>query len=75
MICGDEPLKNQSLHLNSATSYLAARRDAALMDLSLKGDEDGLMLARWMRPEPHWRDVSIIATTAHAMAQVWANTP
>ncbi|MBI2962112.1 MAG: response regulator, partial [Deltaproteobacteria bacterium] len=52
-----------------ARARLAAHPDIAvvLVDLSLEGDEDGLMLTRWMRSEPRWREVPIIATTAHAM--------
>jgi len=37
-----------------------------LLDLSLKGDEDGLDLARFLRSEAKWQDVPIIALTAHA---------
>jgi CheY-like chemotaxis protein/anti-sigma regulatory factor (Ser/Thr protein kinase) len=39
-----------------------------LMDLSLKGPEDGLMLTRELRAQERWKQVSIIATTAHAFA-------
>lgn len=57
-------------------AHLAAHSDVAivLMDLSLRGDEDGLMLTRWMRAELRWRDVPIIATTAHAMPEDRQNT-
>ncbi len=37
-----------------------------LLDLSLVGDEDGLALARWARQEEAFKDLPIIATTAHA---------
>ena len=40
-----------------------------LMDLSLKGDEDGLMLTRSLRQHPHWKEVAVIATTAHAFLE------
>lgn len=46
-----------------------ARTRAILMDLSLRGEEDGLELTRALRREPHWKDVPIIATTAHAFAE------
>jgi PAS domain S-box-containing protein len=52
-----------------ARARLAAHPEVAvvLMDLSLNGNEDGLALTRWMRSERRWRDVPVIATTAHAM--------
>lgn len=37
-----------------------------LLDLSLVGDEDGLDLARYLRTTEKWRDIPIIALTAHA---------
>jgi len=37
-----------------------------LMDLSLRGEEDGLALTRWLRKQTDWRSVPIIAVTAHA---------
>jgi len=37
-----------------------------LLDLSLKGDEDGLDLARYLRAEKRWSTTPIIALTAHA---------
>jgi len=40
-----------------------------LMDLSLKGDEDGLTLTRWLREQEPWKRVPIIATTAYALAE------
>ena len=40
-----------------------------LMDLSLRGSEDGLMLTEAMRHEPRWKDIPIIATTAHAFSE------
>ncbi len=37
-----------------------------LMDLSLKGGEDGLELARGLRLHERWKSVPIVAVTAHA---------
>lgn len=37
-----------------------------LMDLSLKGDEDGITLTRRLRADTEWKTIPIIATTAHA---------
>jgi PAS domain S-box-containing protein len=55
-----------------ARRHLAERADAIraiLMDLSLKGEEDGLSLARSLRGHPKWKDVAVIATTAHAFPE------
>lgn len=40
--------------------------ELVLLDVQL-GAEDGLALAAWMRSEPHYRSLPIIAVTAHAM--------
>jgi CheY-like chemotaxis protein len=40
--------------------------DAVLLDVQLE-TEDGLSLAAWMRKEPVFRSISVIAVTAHAM--------
>jgi len=40
-----------------------------LMDLSLASDEDGFMLCRWLRADPRWKNVPIIATTAFAQPE------
>jgi CheY-like chemotaxis protein len=37
-----------------------------LMDLSLKGEEDGISLTRFVRQQEAFRQIPIIATTAHA---------
>jgi len=37
-----------------------------LLDLSLRGDEDGLELARFLRKDTKWLKVPIVALTAHA---------
>jgi len=55
-----------------ARTHLADRpKDVriVLMDLSLKGQEDGLALTRYLRSEERWRALPIIATTAHAFAE------
>jgi two-component system, sensor histidine kinase and response regulator len=40
------------------------RVDAILLDLTLRGEEDGLSLARYLREQEAWKDVPIIAITA-----------
>jgi CheY-like chemotaxis protein len=40
-----------------------------LLDLSLRGEEDGLAVARWIRESPALRGVPIVATTAHAFPE------
>jgi PAS domain S-box-containing protein len=40
-----------------------------LMDLSLKGTEDGLELTRSLRKHPTWKNLPIIAVTAHALPE------
>jgi CheY-like chemotaxis protein len=40
-----------------------------LMDLSLKGREDGLALTRYLRSDERWRALPIVATTAHAFGE------
>jgi CheY-like chemotaxis protein len=40
--------------------------DAVLLDVQL-GDEDGLSLAAWMRQQPRFSGIPVIAVTAHAM--------
>lgn len=37
-----------------------------LLDLSLRGDEDGLDLARFLRADERWHKLPIVALTAHA---------
>jgi CheY-like chemotaxis protein len=37
-----------------------------LLDLSLKGNEDGLVLVRYLRKKRKWRNLPVIALTAHA---------
>jgi CheY-like chemotaxis protein len=53
-----------------ARTHLAVHGSAigiVLMDISLKGDEDGLALTRFIRETPALRDMRVIATTAHAL--------
>lgn len=40
---------------------------AVLLDIQV-GGEDGLALAAWIRQEPSFREIPVIAVTAHAMA-------
>ncbi|MFH1853479.1 MAG: two-component regulator propeller domain-containing protein [Candidatus Neomarinimicrobiota bacterium] len=40
--------------------------DAVVLDLSLRGDEDGLDLVRYMRETPEWEKIPVIVVTAHA---------
>ncbi len=40
---------------------------AVLLDIQVGGD-DGLALATWIRQEPEYREIPVIAVTAHAMA-------
>ncbi len=39
-----------------------------VMDLSLKGGEDGLELTRALRKEKDWKKLPVVAVTAHAFA-------
>ncbi len=43
--------------------------DAVLMDISLKGGEDGLQLTRFLRSQARFRRVPIVAVTAHASSE------
>jgi len=40
--------------------------DAVLLDINL-GAEDGLTLVEWMRQKPEFREIPVIAVTAHAL--------
>ena len=42
---------------------------AILMDLSLKGSDDGFMLTGELRQDPRWENTPIIAVTAHALPE------
>ncbi len=51
-------------------AFAALRSDqphAVLLDIQVGGD-DGLALATWIRQEPAFREIPVIAVTAHAMA-------
>jgi CheY-like chemotaxis protein len=50
-----------------------ARVGLVLMDLSLKGGEDGLELTRALRRHEQWKNLPIIAVTAHAFPSDRAN--
>jgi CheY-like chemotaxis protein len=53
--------------LNGARRSLEARQpDVVLLDVQL-GNEDGLSLAAWMRKEPKFTGIPVIAVTAHAL--------
>jgi len=43
------------------------RIDLILLDLSLKGDEDGIDLVRYLRKQERWKNLPVIAVTAHAL--------
>lgn len=40
--------------------------DIILMDLSIRGEEDGIMLTKDIRTRDQWKHIPIIALTAHA---------
>src|SRR5437879_2477869 len=55
-------------NLASARECVVAKRpDAVLLDIRL-GAEDGLDFARWIRTQPLYCDIPVIAVTAHALA-------
>ncbi len=37
-----------------------------LMDISLRGEENGLEFTRWLRGQDAWKAIPVIAVTAHA---------
>lgn len=43
--------------------------DLVLMDISLKGDEDGLSLTRRLREEEKFKNIPIVAVTAYAFPE------
>lgn len=43
--------------------------DLVLLDLSLKGNEDGLDFVRYLRKKDKWKQVPVIAITAHAFVE------
>jgi CheY-like chemotaxis protein/nitrogen-specific signal transduction histidine kinase len=47
----------------------STRPDLILMDLTLKGDEDGLMVTRDLKTHQEWKDIPVIAVTAYARAE------
>ncbi len=40
--------------------------DIILMDLSIRGEEDGIMLTKDIRTRDQWKHIPVIALTAHA---------
>ena len=66
-------LEAQDYAVHSAEDLGGARRllqgeqpDAVLLDVQL-GNEDGLSLAAWMRRQPGFSGIPVIAVTAHAL--------
>ena len=58
-----------SKSVNDAKAILMQQRiDMILLDLSLEGNSDGLELARYVRSENRFKNLPVIATTAHAFA-------
>lgn len=52
--------------VSSAKELLKKQKiDLVLLDLALKGEDDGLALARYLRASDKWNKVNIIAVTAH----------
>jgi PAS domain S-box-containing protein len=43
--------------------------EAILMDISVRGEEDGLQITRFLRSQPRFRSIPIIAVTAHASVE------
>lgn len=71
MLC--DWLMLQDYEIATATTIAAAisamekfQPDAVLLDIQL-GAEDGLTLAEWARRSPLFRQIPVIAVTAHAM--------
>lgn len=63
--------KDYDLHFAESVADSKKMLDAhkvqlILLDLSLRGDEDGLDLARFLRSDMRWDNVPIVALTAHA---------
>jgi len=52
-------------HLRAAN----ARIVAVLVDLALVGSEDGFTLTRYLRQQPGWAQIPIIAITAHVFPE------
>jgi CheY-like chemotaxis protein len=58
---------SSATNLSEAFSFFAgATPQIVLLDVQL-GGEDGLSLAGWIRQQPQFHDIPIIAVTAHAM--------
>ncbi len=54
--------------LTAAFAAVQARRpQAVLLDIQL-GNEDGIELVRWMRQQPGYEHIPVVAVTAHALA-------
>jgi CheY-like chemotaxis protein len=68
---------HQAFDLRVAASADAVRNivaedstiDGVLMDISLKGEEDGLQITRYLRSQARFHATPIIALTAHAAAE------
>jgi two-component system cell cycle response regulator DivK len=66
-------LETEGYEVLSVEDLSAAKRliddrppEAVLLDVQL-GDEDGLSLAAWMREQPKFCSIPVIAVTAHAL--------
>ncbi|MFQ6604487.1 MAG: PAS domain S-box protein [Fidelibacterota bacterium] len=69
-------LLRKKFNLSYAESVSEAKRvlqrspiDLVLLDLSLKGEQDGLKLALWMRKQKKWEKTPIIVVSAHALEE------
>ncbi len=51
---------------SSFEAFAKQPTDAVLLDINL-GAEDGLTLVEWMRQKPEFREIPVIAVTAHAL--------
>ena len=68
-----EWLDSEGFQVQSATTLEEAFEvfregppDAVLVDVKL-GAQDGLELAKWIRRQPNFQSITVIAVTAHAM--------
>jgi CheY-like chemotaxis protein/nitrogen-specific signal transduction histidine kinase len=55
--------------LRAALDRYAGDVSLVLMDVALRGDEDGISLTHFIRNSPEWSHVPVVATTAHALQE------